>query len=75
MYFLGLEACTLFLSVGIFDSLPSGGRDGFDSIIPPTFLDISCSYVEFVFCVCSSSYGLIKMEICINTLLSSLLGR
>ena len=30
---------------------------------------------EFVFCDCRNSYGLIKTEICINTLLSSLLDR
>ena len=31
--------------------------------------------VEFTICVCPNSYGLAKTEICINTLLSSLLDR
>ena len=75
LYFLGLEDCSLFLSVGIFDSLPSGGRDGLDLTILPPFLDIYCSYVEFKFCVCCNLYGLIKTEIYISTILSSLLDR
>ena len=75
MYFLGLEDFPLFLSVEIFNSLPPGGRDGFDSNITPHFLDLSCSYVEFTFCVCYNSYGLIKTEICIKNLLSSILDR
>ena len=32
-------------------------------------------FVEFTFCVCCNLYGLIKTEMCINTLLSSLLDR
>ena len=49
--FLGLEACPLLPLVGIFDSLPSDGQDGFGLIITTPFLDISCSYVNshFVF--------------------------
>ena len=31
--------------------------------------------VEFTICVCHNLYGLTKAEICINTLLSSLLDR
>ena len=31
--------------------------------------------VEFTFCVCRNSYGVIKTEICINTFFSSLLDR
>ena len=73
--FLGLEACPLFPSVGIFNSLPSVERDGFDLNITPPFIDLSCSYFEFTFCVFRNSYGLIKTEICINTILSSLLDR
>ena len=75
LYLLGLEDFPLFLSVGIFDYLPSGGRDGFDSTIPPTLIDISCYYVEFMFCVCRNLYELINTEICINTLISSILYR
>ena len=75
LYILVLEACPLFLSVGIFNSLPSGGKDGFNLTVPPPFLNIFCSYVEFAFCVYRYSHGLIKMEICINTLPSSLLDR
>ena len=75
LYFLGLESCLLFMSVGIFDSLPSGWRDGFDLTMTPPFLNLSCSYVEFTFFVCSNLYELIMTEICINTLLSSLLDR
>ena len=56
----------MFLSVEIFDSLPSDGQDGFD---------ISCSYVEFKFCVFRNLFGLINTEICINSLLSSILDR
>ena len=70
LYFLGLEACPLFPSFGIFDSSPSGGRDGFYPTIPSPFLDLSCSYVEFTFFVWRNSYGLIMTEICINSLLS-----
>ena len=73
--FLGLEACPLFPSVGIFDKLPSGGRDSFNLTIPSPFLNLSCSYVEFTFCVCRNSYRIIKTEICINYLLSSNLYR
>ena len=32
-------------------------------------------FVEFTICVCHNSYGLTKTEICINTLLGSLLDR
>ena len=42
---------------------------------PPPFLDLSCSYVEFMFCVFRNLYGLIKTEICICYPLSSLLYR
>ena len=73
LYFLGLEDCPFFPSVGVFDSLPSGGRGGFNLTIPSPFLDISCSYVEFTFFVCCNLHGLIKTEICINSLLSGLL--
>ena len=62
-------------SVGVFDSVPSCGWDGFDLTIPPPFLDLSCSYVVFTFFVCRDSYGLIKTEICINSLLGSILDR
>ena len=55
--------------------ITSGGRNGFDSNITPPFLDLSCSYVKFTFFVCRNSYGLIKTEICIYTLLSCLLDR
>ena len=75
LYFLGLEACPLLPSVEIFDSLPSGVWDGFELTIPPHFLDLSCPYVEFNICVCRNSYKLIKTEICINSLLGSLLDR
>ena len=44
----------------IFDSLPLGGRDGFDLTIPSPFLNLSCSYVEFTFCVFRNLCGLIK---------------
>ena len=40
LYFFGLETFPLFPSVGIFNPLPSGGRDGFYSTINPPFLDI-----------------------------------
>ena len=56
-------------SVGIFNSLPSGGRDVFDSTITPPFLDISCSYEELSFCACRHLYRLIKTEICITIVL------
>ena len=75
LYLLGLEACPLLQSVRISNSLPSGGQDGFDMTITPHFLNISCSYVDFKFCVCRNLYRLIKTEIYINTLLSSLLDR
>ena len=75
LYFLGLEACPLFPSARIFDLLPSGGRNGFYLTIPLPLLYLYCSYVEFTFCVCRNSYGIIKTEICINTLLSSRLDR
>ena len=75
MYFLGLDACPLLPSFGIFNSSPSGGLDGLDLTITPPFLDISCSYVEFTFYVFRNLYGLIKTEVCINTLLISLLDR
>ena len=65
----------MFPSVGTFDALPSGGRDGSDLTIAPPFLNLSCSYVEFTFFVCRNVYGLINTEICINNLLSSLLDR
>ena len=39
----------------------------------PPILDISCYYVEFTFCVCRNSYGLVNTEICINSLICSLL--
>ena len=42
---------------------------------PPPFLDVSCSYVEFTFCVCRNLYGLVKIEICIISLIISLLDR
>ena len=73
--FLGLETFPLFPSVGIFNSLPSGGRDGFDLTITPPFLDLSCSYVEFTICVFHNSYGITKTDIFINTILSSILDR
>ena len=69
LYFLVLESCPLLLSVRIFDTFTSGGQDGFDLTIYAPFLDISCSYVEFNFCVFCNLYGLIKTEICINSLL------
>ena len=75
MYFLGVKAFPLFLLVGIFNSLPSDGRDGFYLTITQPFLDLSSSYVEFTFCVCRNFYGLIKTEICINNRLSSILDR
>ena len=73
--FLVLGDFPLFLSVRIFNSLPSGEKDGFYLIIPSPFLDIYCYYVEFTFCVCSNLYRLINMEISVNSLLSSLLDR
>ena len=63
----------MFPPVGIFDSFPSSGQEVFDLTIPSPLLDLSCSFVEFTFCVCRNFYGLIKTEICINSLLSSLL--
>ena len=75
LYFLVLEDFPLFPSVRFFDSLLSDGRDGFDLAITTPFLDISCSYVEFTFCVCHNSYGLIETEIFIKYLLSSILDR
>ena len=41
--------------------------------LPQLFSIFSCSYVKFEFCVCRHLQGLIKTEICINTLLSRLL--
>ena len=64
-----------WLSFRILDSFTSGGQDGFNSNIPPPFLDLSCSFVEFTFYVCRNSYGLVKMEIYIKPVLSSLLDR
>ena len=75
LHFLGLEDCTLLMSIGIFNSLPSGGRDGYESIITPPFHYIYCSYVEVTFCVCQNLCRLINTEIFINTLLSSFLDR
>ena len=75
MYFLVLESCFFYLSFGIFDSLPSGRRDSFDSTTPSTFPWYFLSYVEFTFFVCRNLYGLVKTEISINFLLSSTLDR
>ena len=58
LYLLGLEALPLFLSVRIFNLLPSGGRDGFDLTIPPHFLDLSCYYVELLFVIAVIHTGL-----------------
>ena len=65
----------MFPSVRIFDSLPSGGRDGFDLTIYSHFLDLYRSYVEFTFCVCRKIFRLIEMEICVDSLFGSLLDR
>ena len=42
---------------------------------PHSYLIFACSYVEFTFCVCRNLYGLIKTEICIISLISSILYR
>ena len=42
----------MFPPVGIFDSFSSSGQEVFDLTIPSPLLDLSCSYVEFTFCVC-----------------------
>ena len=44
----------------------------FEHLENTTWKDID---VEFTICVCRNSYGIIKTEICIDTLLSSLLDR
>ena len=72
---LGLGGFPTFTVSWDIDSLYSCGRDGFDLTIPPHLLNISCSYVEFKFCVCRNSYGLVNTEIFIKSLLSSLLDR
>ena len=72
---IGVGVFPLFLSFRILDSFTSGGQDGFNSNIPPPFLDLSCSFVEFTFYVCRNSYGLVKMEIYIKPVLSSILDR
>ena len=74
LYFLVLEACLLFPSVVILDSLPSDGRDGFDFTITPPFLNISYSCVEFTLYVFPHLYGIIKTEISIKSLPGSILN-
>ena len=44
-------------------------------LFPPPFLNISYSSIEFIFCVCCNSYGLLNTETRINFFLSSLLDR
>ena len=61
------------VSLGV--SLPSTLRPRFGSFPGPVPCGVSAPTVEFMFCVCRNLHGLVKTEMCINSLISSLLDR
>ena len=60
---LDIGACPLFLSVGIFDLLPSCGQDGYVSTISFTFPQNSLFFCLIHVYVCCNFYGLMKKEV------------